>query len=73
MSEETSRAAGHEPRRQPKLLDRVRGAMRVRHMKWATEKAYVGWIRRYILFHGKLAWPQEGMMSPLSPRRCYQI
>lgn len=38
---------------EPKLLDRVRGQMRVRHMKWATEKAYIGWIRRYILFHGK--------------------
>ncbi len=38
---------------EPKLLDRVRGQMRVRHMKWSTEKAYVGWIRRYILFHGK--------------------
>jgi len=38
---------------EPRLLDRVRGQMRVRHMKWATEKAYVGWIRRYILFHGK--------------------
>ncbi len=37
---------------EPKLLDRVRGQMRVRHM-WSTEKAYVGWIRRFILFHGK--------------------
>ncbi len=38
---------------EPKLLDRVRGQMRVRHMKWSTEKAYVGWIRRFILYHGK--------------------
>ncbi len=38
---------------EPKLLDRVRGQMRVRHMKWATEKVYVSWIRRYIFFHGK--------------------
>ncbi len=38
---------------EPRLLDRVRGQMRVRHMKWSTEKSYVGWIRRYILFHGK--------------------
>ena len=38
---------------EPRLLDRVRGQMRVRHMKWTTEKAYVGWIRRFILFHGK--------------------
>ncbi len=47
--EETGRSAGSEP----KLLDRVRGQMRVRQMSWATEKAYIGWIRRYILFHGK--------------------
>lgn len=40
-------------RKEPKLLDRVRGAMRVRHMKWNTEKSYVSWIRRFILFHGK--------------------
>ena len=37
----------------PKLLDRVRAAVRVRHLSRRTEKAYVGWIRRYILFHAK--------------------
>jgi integron integrase len=37
----------------PKLLDRVRQIMRVRHYSLRTEDAYVGWIRRYILFHGK--------------------
>ncbi len=35
----------------PKLLDRVRSAMRTRHMSARTEEAYVYWIRRYILFH----------------------
>jgi integron integrase len=39
--------------REPKLLDRVREAARVRHMSLRTEKTYVQWIRRYILFHGK--------------------
>ncbi len=34
-----------------KLLDRVRTAMRMRHMSRRTEQAYVFWIRRYILFH----------------------
>ena len=38
---------------QPRLLDRVRAAIRVRHYSRRTEKAYVGWIRRFILFHGK--------------------
>jgi integron integrase len=39
--------------RPPKLLDRVREANRLRHGSRSTEKAYVRWIRRYILFHGK--------------------
>jgi integron integrase len=34
-------------------LDRVRAALRTRHYSVRTEKAYVGWIRRFILFHGK--------------------
>ena len=37
----------------PRLLDQVRIAIRTRHYSRRTEKAYVGWIRRYILFHGK--------------------
>lgn len=37
----------------PKLLDRVRMAARAVHLARSTERAYVSWIRRYILFHGK--------------------
>ena len=37
----------------PKLLDRVRTAIRTRHLSGRTEEAYAFWIRRYILFHGK--------------------
>lgn len=37
----------------PKLMDRFREFIRKRHLAWATEKAYVGWVRRYILFNGK--------------------
>jgi len=37
----------------PRLLDRVRAALRIRHYSRRTEKAYVAWIVRYILFHGK--------------------
>src|SRR5262245_11719163 len=37
----------------PKLLDRVRQAIRLRHYSRRTEQAYVGWIRRFIVFHGK--------------------
>ena len=37
----------------PRLLDQVRGAMRTAHYSLRTEEAYVGWIRRFILYHGK--------------------
>jgi integron integrase len=36
-----------------RLLDSVRAAIRLRHYSYRTEKAYVEWIRRFILFHGK--------------------
>lgn len=38
---------------EPKLLDQVREAIRVRHYSIRTEKSYVSWIRQYILFHDK--------------------
>ena len=37
----------------PKLLDQVREAIRLRHYSRRTEESYVGWIRRFILFHQK--------------------
>ena len=37
----------------PKLLDRVRQAIRTRHYSPRTEEAYAHWIRRYIVFHEK--------------------
>jgi len=40
----------HQP---PKLLDQVRGVIRARHYSLRTEEAYVRWMRRFILFHGK--------------------
>ncbi|MEE8391170.1 MAG: integron integrase [Anaerolineae bacterium] len=36
-----------------KLLDRVSEAIRLKHYSPRTEEAYVGWIRRFILFHNK--------------------
>jgi len=33
----------------PKLLDRLRHAVRARHYSRRTEKAYVHWAKRYIL------------------------
>ena len=37
----------------PKLLDQVRNKIRIRHYSIRTEKAYLDWIKRYILFHQK--------------------
>jgi len=37
----------------PRLLDQVRDRIRLKHYSYKTEQQYVGWIRRYILFHGK--------------------
>lgn len=48
--------AVHEPdapgARAPRLLDRVRAALRTRHYSRRTEEAYVAWIKRFIFFHG---------------------
>lgn len=40
--------AQHSP-----FLDQVRNVIRTRHYSIRTEQAYVGWIRRFILFHNK--------------------
>ena len=39
------------PAPRPMLLDKVREACRLRHFSPRTEKAYAGWIRRFIRFH----------------------
>jgi integron integrase len=44
---------GEVPAPPRRLLDQVRDAIRVHHFSYRTEQAYVGWIRRFILFHGK--------------------
>ncbi len=42
----------------PRLLDRLRAEIRLRHYSIRTEATYVDWARRFILFHGK-RHPQE--------------
>ncbi len=37
----------------PRLLDQVRDEIRLRHYSMRTEDAYLGWIKRFILFHRK--------------------
>lgn len=42
-----------EPARKLRLMERVRRAMGERRFSPRTEEAYTGWIRRYIVFHGR--------------------
>jgi integron integrase len=44
--------------RSARLLPRLREAIRVRHYSLRTEQAYVGWVRRFVHFHG-LRHPRE--------------
>lgn len=37
----------------PKLLDRMRAEIRVRHYSIRTEETYLDWARRFILYHNK--------------------
>src|SRR6266404_8342130 len=37
----------------PKLLDQVRDVVRRKHYSIRTEQAYIDWIKRFIIYHGK--------------------
>ena len=50
-----------------RLLDRFREDLRLHHYSRRTEKAYVHWIRRYILFHGKRHPSEMGAEEVTSP------
>jgi integron integrase len=39
--------------RSPRLLDQLRYRIRFRHYSVRTEDAYVQWVRRYVVFHGR--------------------
>ena len=43
----------HTDESKPRLLDEVRELIRIRHYSIRTEEAYLQWMRRFILFHGK--------------------
>ena len=56
LTRSSSNAATRNPsrvqRKPPRLLDRVRQKLRLRHFSYRTEQAYVAWIKRYIHYHG---------------------
>ncbi|TDQ44426.1 phage integrase N-terminal SAM-like domain-containing protein [Tepidicella xavieri] len=37
----------------PKLLEQLRNRVRFKHYSLATERQYVHWVKRFILFHNK--------------------
>jgi integrase len=59
----------------PRLLDEVRKAIRLRHYSYRTEKAYVDWIWRFVVYHDKRHPVQmggsevEGFLSHLARDR----
>lgn len=53
LKEANSSGQSDQPNHKPRFLDQVRLACRRRLFSPRTEKAYVFWIRRYILFHDK--------------------
>jgi len=36
----------------PRLLEQMRATLRARHYSLRTEGTYLGWVKRFILFHG---------------------
>src|SRR3990167_1102125 len=60
---------------QPKLLEQMRAIIRVKHYSLATEKNYMQWAKRFILFHGKrhpsdMSAPEvEAFLSALATER----
>jgi integron integrase len=43
-------------REAPRLLEQMRDVLRTRHYSYRTEQQYIGWVRRFIKYHG-LAHP----------------
>ena len=48
-----ARVQAGPPAGKGKLLEEVRRVLRARDYARRTEESYVGWMRRFILFHGK--------------------
>jgi Phage integrase, N-terminal SAM-like domain len=65
---QTAPATSFQPKPgEPRFLDQVANACRVKHLACRTEQAYAGWVKRFILFHNE-RHPIEMGASEL-PRR----
>lgn len=47
---------------QPRLFDQVRDVLRRRHYSYQTEKSYIQWIKRFVVFHNMR--PPRDMGAP---------
>ena len=45
--------------RPKRLPDQVREAIQRKHYAASTGRSYANWIKRFILFHGKLQHPRD--------------
>lgn len=48
----------------PKLLDQLRDKVRLKHYSLSTERQYIHWAKRFILFHEK-RHPKDQALSAL--------
>ena len=55
--------------KQPNLIEQVRNVIRVKHYTLNTEKAYLPWIKRFILFHKKRYPAAMGFLLPTNINR----
>jgi len=63
-----SRLSLAKPKR---LLNQFREAILIKHYAYATEKPYVHWTKRYILFHNKHHSAEMGVAENLVKRTFY--
>ena len=67
---ENEKASDIQPTEPPRLLDQVRGKIRLKHYSIRTEQAYADWIKRYILHFDK-RHPKEAMINyGCNSKRC---
>ncbi len=71
----TTPQALSDTQQKPRLLEQMRAAIRTKHYSLATEKNYLQWAKRFILFHGKrhpadMGAPEvEAFLSALATER----
>ena len=52
--------------RKPKLLEQARDLLRAKYYRRRTDEAYLGWMRRFILFHDKRHPKEIGVIARIA-------